>query len=331
MERNNTLRPVGIFFYDNCQIVDATGPAAVFGAANVELKTAGSSARYAVSTASVRAGRVDTSCGVAVVADIGVDRPPPAYDTLIVAGGKGVHAVLQNPEVVGWIAKAAGKARRVVSVCTGAFLLAEAGILDGKRAVTHWYHCDALAERYPRVRVETDPIFVRDGNVFTSAGVTAGMDLALSLVEMDHGRDIALTAARDMVMFMKRPGGQAQYSAHLAEQAAAEGAMRDLQLWLLENLDEDINVEAMAAKANMSVRTFNRRFKAETGRTPARWVAECRVDAARRLLQESPLPVKAVAARCGFGAEERMRRAFHRAICISPDDYRHRFSTLTAH
>jgi len=246
---------------------------------------------------------------------------------LICVGGKGVTAATADRLTIRWIARAASRAKRVVSVCSGAFLLAEAGILNGRRAVTHWNHCETLATRYPNIHVESDPIFIRDGNVFTSAGVTAGIDLALALVEIDHDRAIALDVARDMVMFMKRPGGQAQFSAHLAAQTVPAGAIRDLQLWLLDHLTEDIDVEAMAARAAMSPRTFNRRFKSQTGQTPAKYIAECRIDSARRLLQESDLPVKSVAAQAGFGLEERMRRAFHRAFGVSPDDYRTRFAS----
>lgn len=318
---------IGIVVFDRCQIVDATGPAGVFGAASDLLsRNANGHAGYDISLISDRAGKVTTSSGVSLHADAALDQSHPDFDTLICAGGKGTQAFAATPTVPHHIRRLTQGTRRIVSVCTGSHVLAAAGILDGRRAATHWAHCDQLARAFPKIRVERDPIFIKDGNVYSSAGVTAGMDLALSLVEEDHGRDLALAVARDMVMFMKRPGTQAQYSRHLAAQMAPGGGIRDVQVWLLENLNRSINVEALADRAAMSLRTFNRRFKDATGQTPAAYVQALRVDSARRLLEESDLAVKAIARHCGFGDEERMRRAFHRNLGVSPQDYRHRFA-----
>jgi transcriptional regulator GlxA family with amidase domain len=210
-------------------------------------------------------------------------------------------------------------------VCTGAFVLAEAGLLDGRRATTHWEWCDALAARFPRVQVDRDPIFVRDGNVYTSAGVTAGMDLALALVEEDHGRALALEVARQMVLFLRRPGGQSQFSAALAAQSADREPLRDLQAWIAEDPGRDCSVPALARRVAMSPRNFARVFTREVGSTPGQFVERMRVEAARRRLEESADGVDNIASRCGFGTAETMRRAFLRTLRVPPSAYRSRF------
>jgi transcriptional regulator GlxA family with amidase domain len=215
-------------------------------------------------------------------------------------------------------------------VCTGAFLLAKAGLLDGRRATTHWASCAELARRYPDTRVEPDPIFVRDGNVFTSAGVTAGMDLTLALVEDDLGREVALEAARWLVVFLKRPGGQAQFSAQLAAQTADRAPLRELQAWIPDHLDEDLSVAALARRACMSDRNFARAFRRETGMTPAAYVEAARVERARIALESGDLAVEEVARQAGFGTVETMRRAFRRRVGVSPINYRARFRTEAA-
>jgi transcriptional regulator GlxA family with amidase domain len=224
-----------------------------------------------------------------------------------------------------WVRARASGARRVASVCTGAFLLAAAGLLDGKRAVTHWMHCAELARRFPAIRVEPDPIFVRDDAIWTSAGVTAAIDLALALVEDDVGRSLALAVARHLVMFLKRPGGQAQFSTALSLQSAEDrfGTLHD---WISRRLADDLSLPALARQAGMSERSFSRRYTEATGITPARAVERLRVEAARRLLSDTRLPVKRIAARCGFGSEETLRRSFMRLLAATPQDYRARFS-----
>ncbi len=252
----------------------------------------------------------------------------------MVAGGDGVQGLLADgpaiATVAGHLRRLAPTARRVTSVCTGAFLLAEAGLLDGRRATTHWSRCAQLADRFPAVTVEPDPIFTRDGNVFTSAGVTAGMDLALALVEDDLGREAALTIARWLVLFLHRPGNQAQFSAQLSGQLADRDEVRSLQQTIVEHPGADCTVEALARRAAMSPRHLARVFAEEVGTTPARYVEQVRLEAARRRLEESADPVEAIATTCGFGTSETMRRAFIRALGVPPAEYRRRFRTSVA-
>jgi transcriptional regulator GlxA family with amidase domain len=259
---------------------------------------------------------------------LAAERLPPAraaLDTLLVAGGPGVHAAAADPALLDWVRARARRARRVASVCTGAFLLAAAGLLEGRRAATHWMHCAELARRFPGIRVEPDPIFVRDGAIWTSAGVTAAIDLALALVEEDAGRSLALAVARHLVMFLKRPGGQAQFSTVLSLQGA-EDRFGELHSWMAGRLAGDLSLPALAQKAGMSERSFSRRYAEATGITPARAVERLRVEAARRLLSDTGLPVKRIAARCGFGSEETLRRSFLRLLAATPQSYRARFS-----
>ena len=220
----------------------------------------------------------------------------------------------------------ARRARRTASVCTGAFLLAACGLLDGRRAATHWSFCAELGRRYPQVRVESDPIFLRDGPVWTSAGVTAGIDLTLALVEQDLGRTVALAVARYLVVFLKRPGGQAQFSAALSQQMS-DVRFGELHDWMNRHIAEEITLPDLAQRAGMSERSFSRHYTEATGITPARSLERLRVDAARRLLSESRLPLKRISQRCGFGSEETMRRSFIRVLDTTPQEYRARFST----
>jgi transcriptional regulator GlxA family with amidase domain len=252
--------------------------------------------------------------------------PDPAepLDTLIVAGGQGVMQAAEDARLVDWLRARAGAARRTASVCTGAFLLAAAGLLDRRRAVTHWEYCDLLSRRHPAVMVERDPIFIHDGPMWSSAGVTAGFDLSLALVEEDLGRAIALGVARYLVMFLKRPGGQAQFSAALSLQSS-DDHFAGLHDWLAEHLAENLSLSRLAARTAMSERTFLRRYREATGLTPARAIERLRVEAARQLLAETRLPAKRIAARCGFGSEETMRRSFMRLQGVSPQDFRQRF------
>jgi transcriptional regulator GlxA family with amidase domain len=249
-----------------------------------------------------------------------------ALDTLLVAGGEGAEAATENPVLVEWVRERASQARRIASICTGAFLLAAAGVLDGRRAATHWKYCARFAQCFPAVQVEPDPIFVRDGPVWTSAGVTAGIDLALALVEEDLGRSVALAVARYLVVFLKRPGGQAQFSAALALQVAEDrfGALHD---WINRHLAGDLSLSVLANQAGMSERSFSRHYAEATGFTPARAIEQLRLEAARRLLSESRLPVKRIAQRCGFGSEETTRRSFLRLLAVTPQDYRSRFTS----
>ena len=316
-------RSILILAFPRAQLLDVTGPLQVFASVNELALERGQPAPYAPRVVAADAGPIETSSGLVVMAQSlrSAARRP---DTVIVAGGKGVHAASQDARLVRWVRQQAARARRVASVCTGAFMLAEAGLLDGRRAVTHWARCDEFAARYPNVRVEADPIFIREGALWTSAGVTAGIDLALALVEEDLGRATALDAARELVVFLKRPGGQAPFSAMLSMQRT-DDRFGELHAWMAEHLAADLSVPALAERVRMSERSFVRHYRVETGRTPARAVEQIRVEAAQRLLGETTWPVKRIAARCGFGSEETLRRSFVRVLGVSPQAYRERF------
>lgn len=264
--------------------------------------------------------------GLRLVAERSFRNVRGPIDTLIVTGIDGPEDARRYPDLVRWLARLAPRTRRVVGLCTGAFVLAEAGLLDGRRATTHWADCAALAARYPRVRVEADPIYVRDGHVYTSAGATAGLDLLLALIEEDLGRGVALKVAQRMVLFLKRPGGQAQFSAQLSSQLAEREPFRELQAWVLDHPGADLGVDALARRVHMSPRNFFRVFVRQVGMTPARFVERTRVEAARRLLESTARGVSDIAAACGFGGPETMRLAFRRTLGVSPAAYRSRFS-----
>jgi transcriptional regulator GlxA family with amidase domain len=318
-------RSILVLAFPGAQLLDVTGPLQVFASANELAENRGMAKPYAPCVVAAEAGPVVTSSGVALAAN-SLRAAGKCADTLIVAGGKGVHPASRDPRLIRWIRQQAARSKRVASVCTGAFLLAEAGLLDGRTVVTHWTRCDELAKRYPRLKVEADPIFIREGAVWTSAGVTAGIDLALALVEEDLGRSAALDVARELVVFLKRPGGQAQFSAMLSMQTASD-RFGELHAWMAEHLRADLSVPALAERARMSERSFMRHYRAETGRTPARTVEQFRIEAAQRLLGESSWTVKRIAARCGFGAEETMRRSFMRVLGVTPQAYRDRFAS----
>jgi transcriptional regulator GlxA family with amidase domain len=320
----NSIRAIEVLTFPAVQLLDVTGPVQVFASANDHVASAGGVPPYRLRLMAQDGGGVTAAAGVWLAAGP-LSQRGDALDTLIVAGGPGVEAAAANPVLLDWARQRATQARRVASVCTGAFLLAAAGLLDGRRATTHWKDCARLAQRFPAVRVEPDPIFVCDGSVWTSAGVTAGIDLALALVEEDLGRSVALAVARFLVVFLKRPGGQAQFSAALALQVTDDrfGALHD---WINGHLASDLSLSVLAEQAGMSERSFSRHYAEATGRTPARAIERLRVEAGRRLLSESRTPVKRIAQRCGFGSEETMRRSFLRLLAVTPQDYRSRFT-----
>ena len=320
------MHRVVIAAFPRVQTLDVLGPAEVFATAT---QLSSGKAGYEVEVVATQPGPLATS-SVAIHPDRTTDECTGRVDTLVVAGGRGVNAAVEDERLVVWLRSAAERSRRVTSVCTGAFLLAAAGLLDGRRATTHWASCGQLARRHPAVEVEADPIFVRDGNVITSAGVTAGMDLALALVEEDLGREVALETARWLVLFLKRPGGQAQFSAQLAAQIADREPLRDLQAWLPDHLGEDLSVPALARRACMGERNFARAFRDETGMTPGAYVEVARVESARIALETGDLPVEAIARQAGFGTVETMRRAFRRRVGVSPNSYRGRFRSEAA-
>jgi transcriptional regulator GlxA family with amidase domain len=337
-------RNIAILVYPGVQSLDVTGPLEVFSAARQLFGRGGAGGEHGEPVERGRDGYdrhikpgyrtyvispdgapLETSSGLTLVPHAAIGEAPRAIDTLIVAGGLGVKHLCEDGSTLAWIVDCAAHARRVASVCTGAFALAAAGLLDGRRAATHWAAATQLARRYPKVHVDPEPIFVRDGAVWTSAGVTAGMDLALALLEDDLDREAALAVARHLVLFLRRPGNQSQFSATLAAQAPARDALREVQRFAAENLAADLTVEALAARAHMSARHFARSFRAQTAITPARYVERLRLEAARRALEESCEPLTSVAAGCGFGTPETMRRTFLRALGVGPAEYRRRF------
>jgi transcriptional regulator GlxA family with amidase domain len=265
--------------------------------------------------------------GLRLVADRPYRSLRGPVDTLIVTGIDEARIGRRDRRLTSWVARVARRARRVVGLCTGTFVLAEAGLLNGRRATTHWAFCDELARRFPKLLVERDPIYVRDGRLYTSAGATAGLDLVLALVEEDLGRRLALAVAQWMVLFLKRPGGQAQFSDHLAAQMSDREPLRELQAWVLSHPQAHLSVDALARRVHMSPRHFHRVFLREVGTTPGRFVQRARVEAARGLLEESSRGVAEVAASCGFGNYETMRIAFRRSLGVSPASYRSRFAT----
>src|SRR5438270_4260303 len=316
-------RPVAIVAFPDVQSLDVSGPAEVFATA-----TRLGHADYAVNVVARGRGPIATSAGLRL-APAPLSAAGGPLDTLLVAGGPGATRAARDRDLIEWIRSAAPRARRVASVCTGAFLLAAAGLLDGRRATTHWGACDALRRRHPSVDVDPEPIFVRDGDIWTSAGVTAGIDLALALLEDDAGPAAARDVARMLVLFLQRPGGQSQFSVQLDRPLAGRAPLRDLQAWLPEPLDGDLSVEALAARASMSPRNFARAFRREVGTTPAAYVAELRLERARAQLESGDASVEEVARRCGFGTVETMRRTFQRRLRVGPGDYRSRFRSPT--
>jgi transcriptional regulator GlxA family with amidase domain len=320
-----TIRGVGartvvILGFEGVQSLDVTGPLEAF-----ETAERLSPGRYEHAVVSRDGSPFRTGSGLRIAPDRALDDARGPIDTLVVAGGLGVGAAQHDTALIAAIAAAAERARRVTSVCTGAFLLAAAGLLDGRRAATHWSAVELLAARHPRIDVDPDAIFVRDGDVWTSAGVTAGIDLALALIEDDHGRAAALEVARWLVVFAKRPGGQAQFSAPLAAQLTERPPIRAAQELARSRPDADLTVESLAAHAHMSVRGFARAFRREVGVTPAAYVETVRVERAIELLQTTAADAERIATACGFGSAETFRRAFRRRLGVTPGEYRDRF------
>lgn len=313
--------------FAEAQLLDVTAPMEVFAAANRWLaRERGRGPAYRLEVLSPEGRPVRTSSGLRIEADGACGRARTDLDTLLVAGGRGVERAVEDRRLVAFLARTAERARRFGSVCTGAFLLAAAGLLDGRRAATHWQACDELARRFPRIAVDRDAIFVRDGACVTSAGVTAGMDLALALVEEDHDRQVALGVARDLVLFLVRSGSQAQFSAHLAAQATEHEPLAAVRTFIAEHPAADLSVEALARRAGLSPRQFARVFRAQVATTPAKYVTSVRLDAARALLERGRLGLDQVAERAGFGTAEAMRLAFLRELGINPSVYRDRFT-----
>ncbi len=330
----NRSRTIVFLAAPSSQILDVAGPFQIFVRA-AELFVQEYPARkapYNVLLASTtRRKSVATNCGLVLTGTetetFRTLRGP--IDTLLVAGGSGVETAACDEELLLWLQRTAQRVRRIGSICTGAFLLASAGLLDGKRATTHWKWAAELANKFKYTTVDPDPIYIRDGNTYTTAGVTAGMDLALALVEEDLGAPMALKVAREMVLYLRRPGGQSQFSTALSLQASDRKQIEEIRSWAHDNLRRDLPVEKLAAKAGMSPRNFARVFLKDTGTTPARFVECLRVEAARRRLEESHDKLEKVANDCGFGSIQSLRRSFFRVLHVPPNDYRHRFMDST--
>ncbi|MGR9107485.1 MAG: GlxA family transcriptional regulator [Gammaproteobacteria bacterium] len=320
------IRSVGIVVFPGVVLLDVTGPTAVFGFANQYIKEKHSfpGDAYTISVLATQEGPFRTVGGLQVLADESYLNTDGPFDTLLIPGGP-LDAVLANCDLAAWIKTVAPGARRLVSVCTGAFLLAESGLLDGHKATTHWKWCSRFCKAYPKVILQADRFFVRDGNLMTSGGVTSGIDLALALVEEDWGQKVASHVARMMVVYLRRPGGQLQFSYFLANEASKRPDFHDLQGWIRRHPKEDLRIEALAHRVAMSSRNFARLFFQQTGITPAKFVEMARVDRARHLLISTSLPIEIVSERSGFCDPERMRRSFLRQIGINPSDYRKRF------
>lgn len=313
-----------IVAFDGVQALDVTGPWEVMHTAGLIAERPAELRLVSPDGEPVR-----SESGLRLGIDAAIDSIEE-IDTLIVAGGRGTKRAIEDRDLVDSIRRLSARARRTAGVCTGAFLLAEAGLLDGRRATTHWFRCEQLARRYPAVSVEPDPIFIRDGDVLTSAGVTAGMDLALALAEEDHGREVALQTARMLVVYARRPGGQSQFSVQLAHQATERELLRELQAWIAEHVDADLSVGALAARMHLSERQLSRVFGKEVGSTPADYVEQVRVERARSMLESGGDSLERVARNCGFASAEVMRRAFRRRLGTSPSEYRERFRSPLA-
>jgi transcriptional regulator GlxA family with amidase domain len=323
-----TPRRIALVGFDGFQVLDIAGPAEVFAKANGHLpEVAANPFRYEVTIASPAGGVITSSTGIQLAGTIALADLPDDLDTVMVAGGPeaALRTVATTSGILKWLAVRAPPTRRVASVCTGAFLLGVAGLLEGRRATTHWSATKTLAAMLPKTEVVPDAIFVGDGHVFTSAGVTAGIDLALAFVERDAGPQAALATARELVLYLRRSGGQSQFSTSLAAQAKAADGLRGIVGWIAEHPDGDLSVPALADRAAMSGRTFARAFRAETGMTPAKYVELVRLDRAKQLLETTKWPLARVADRSGLGSAATLARTFRRQLGVTPEDYRERF------
>ena len=328
MKHAKTLRIV-LLAYPGMNLIDLSGPLQTFITAGRTASSAGVSEPrplYEVHVLSSQGGPLLTGAGLTVMTEPLDAFEGQAMDTLIAPGGSIGETFQADPALVAWIVRHAAKARRVCSVCTGAFLLAAAGLLKGKRVTTHWDWALRLQQQYPDIAVDPEPIFIHEGRIWTSAGVTAGIDLALALVEEDYGHKVAIATARQLVMFIKRPGGQSQFSVPLVSQSSENARFAELHAWIASNLKNDLRVENLANRVNMSPRTFARTYVAEQGRTPAKTVEAMRLEAACRALEETNLPLKSIATETGHGEEQNLRRVFQRQLGVSPAQYRSRFS-----
>ncbi len=320
-------RNVAILAFEGVLALDISGPAEVLGMA---ARRGGSLGGYKVHILSVKGGPIETASGI-IIQTRALSAFGGKIDTLIVAGGIGTETRTSDDAMVRWVVARSPRVRRICSVCTGAFILAEAGLLDGRRAVTHWDARAQFKQKYPRVNLDLDPIYIKDGCIWTSAGVTAGIDLALALVEDDYSRAVALAIAKLLVVFLHRPGGQAQFSTALSAQALAaqpsHKKFADLHAWMADHVSSDLSLDSLADWSRMAKRSFTRAYRKAMGITPARAVEQIRLEAAKQALEKGGVSVKQIATTCGFGDEERLRRAFLRQFGVAPSAYRQRFSS----
>lgn len=337
--QSTKVRRVAVFAYTGVEVLDIGGPVEVFAFANLMLNLQGLTQEpaYQIEILAEEAGEVTTLSGMKIVADKACLEASDDIDTLIIAGGF-IPAnffpnitlfnenVFKQPIFLAWLRLMSKRVRRLASVCTGAFALAECGLLNGRKATTHWDFCQRLSADFPQIKVEPNQIFIQDDNIYTSGGITSGIDLALSLLEEDWGHDIALAVARYLVVYLKRPGGQSQFSNYLTVEAAHRPDLRELQTYILNNPAEDHRVEALATRMCMSVRNFSRLFTSQTGTTPAKYVEMVRIDAARHYLETTDLSVELIAEKAGFFDPERMRRSFLRQLGVNPKTYRDCFN-----
>ncbi len=322
-----------IFAPHNTSLLDVAGPVEVFSKAadyieNYLKSSVGTYITHVLSTQTAR--EVITSSGLPIITEGNFKSTNYDIDTILVSGIPGAPENMVPKALLDWLKEKSHTVRRIGSICAGAFILAEAGILNGRRATSHWRVCSKLAKCYPEIKVEDDPIFVKDGNVYTSAGISTGMDLSLALVEEDFGRDIALAVARQLVLYLKRPGNQSQFSAFLTHQQVDHKPISDLQDWVIAHLNEPLTVELLAEKAAMSPRNFARVFLRETGITPAKYIEKLRLETARRRLEESQLTLDEISNECGIGNSEALRRLFLRHLSTTPSNYRKSFRTAFA-
>ncbi len=317
---------IDIVVYPGFKMLEAISALTVFSYANHHLRESGRAPGYEVRIAAPVPGPVRSDTPVPLEATEPLDTRHFA-STVIVVGTRDIEAALdESRAIVGWLERVAHRVERLAALCSATLFLAASGFLDGKQATTHWSVAALLAERYPRVRLDTDAIFVQEGRVWTSAGVSAAIDLALAFVEHDHGRELALAIARDMVIYLKRPGGQAQVSTSLQSQLTQSPTVREMQAWILDHLGERLSVEALAARFAMSSRHFSRMFQRETGSSPAVFIEMARLEKAKRLLADTRLPMKSLAFRSGFASDARLRSAFHKYLATTPSEYRERLA-----
>jgi transcriptional regulator GlxA family with amidase domain len=321
---------VDIVVYPGFKAMEAIGPMSVFEYANLHLQRRGKAPGYDVRIASHKTGPVRSDTLMSLEATKALN-PLALPDNAIIVGARHIQQAMQeSAAITDWVASVAPRIKSLTALCSGAFFLAAAGVLNGKRATTHWSVADRLQAEYPTIEVDADAIFIRSDNVWTSAGVTAGIDLALALVEEDYGRDLALEVATEMVVYLKRPGGQSQFSAHLRSERTTRPNIRELQNWILDHLEERLSVSQLAQKAMMSERHFARVFQQEVGLSVQEFIEMCRFERATQLLADLALPLKSVAARACFTDEAHMRRVFMKKLGITPKVYRERFATTGA-